>query len=504
MTVHHATGASSTKPKDGWSTYAWPLIQKHVFRLQMRIAKAEREGRKGKVKALQRLLTCSFYAKCLAIKRVTSSSGSKTPGIDGVIWNTDLQKTKAISNLNRKGYTPRPLRRIYISKRSGKLRPLSIPTIKDRAMQALHLLTLEPLVEERADANAYGFRLKRSTQDAIDQCFKALGKAKSAPFVLEGDIKSCFDQISQKWLLDHIPMDKVILKKFLNAGFVEKGKRYPTRRGTPQGGVLSPALTVLTLSGLEKYILPIIRHQKEREKINVIAYADDFIVTAATPELLKERVLPKLEAFLKTVGLELSQEKTKITSIEEGFDFLGFNIRKYKDGKLLIKPSKASIKDFLKEIRTLIKRSVALPTEKLIYALNEKIAGWTNYYRCVVSSKVFSLIDNEIFQVLKRWSFKRHPTKGKRWIIKKYYTHYQGNNWRFHCTIKDKNGIQKPLYLKRASETKIRRHIKIMAKANPFDPLYKDYFAKREKERLRRRLLSYKTEAAGLKIIQPY
>lgn len=210
--------------------------------------------------------------------------------------------------------------------------------------------------------------------------------------------------------------------------------------------------------------------------------------------------MPKLVEALKLVGLELSLEKTKITSIEEGFDFLGFNVRKYKNRKFLTKPSKANIKDFKKKIRDLIKRGVAMSTEQLIYALNKKITGWTNYYRCGVSSKVFSQIDSEIFQALKRWSFKRHSRKSKGWIVSKYYTCYRGNNWRFHCMIKDKNGKQKPLYLKKASGTKIRRHIKIQAKANPFDPLYKGYFEKREMDRKSRAA----ADSAGLMTIQPY
>ena len=504
MTAIILTGASSTKREETWNTLQWNKIQAHVFRLQLRIAKAERLGKTGKVKALQRLMTSSFYAKCLAVKRVTSNAGAKTPGIDHVRWSTDLQKTKAVSALKRNGYKPLPLRRIYIPKKSGKLRPLSIPTMKDRAMQALYLYGIELLVEARADPNAYGFRKKRSAQDAIEQCYSVLGKKHSATFILEGDIRACFDQISHLWLLQNIPMDKQVLGKFLKAGFMERGKLHPMTQGTAQGGLISPALTVLALAGLEKVILPPKRGQKQREKINVIAYADDFIITAATEELLKEKVMPNLVAFLKNVGLELSLEKTKITSIEEGFDFLGFNIRKYKNGRVFTKPSKASIKNFRKEIRDTIKRGVALPTEQLIYTLNKKITGWTNYYRCVVSSKVFSLIDNEIFLALKRWSFKRHPTKGKRWIMKKYYTSYRGIQWRFHCKIKDKEGKPKLLYLKKASETKIRRHMKIVAKATPFDPFYKEYFEKREKERKRRSLLSNDTELSGLKTIQPY
>jgi len=232
------TGASSAKPNDIWSGLNWPALEGIVLQLQMRIAKAEREGRRGKVRALQRLLTTSFAAKCLAVKRVTSSQGKYTPGVDGDIWRTNQQKTQGIFGLKRNGYTPQPLRRIYIPKKSGTaLRPLSIPTMNDRAMQALHLLSLEPLVEERADPNAYGFRLKRSAHDAIEQCFKALGKGKSASWILEGDIKACFDQINHDYLLREIPMDKIILGKFLKSGFMENNQLHPTTAGTPQGGL---------------------------------------------------------------------------------------------------------------------------------------------------------------------------------------------------------------------------------------------------------------------------
>jgi RNA-directed DNA polymerase len=244
--------------------------------------------------------------------------------------------------------------------------------------------------------------------------------------------------------------------------------------------------------------------KRDKEKINMISFADDFVVTAASQDLLLKKVKPVLEKALGKVGLELSQEKTRITSIEEGFDFLGFTLRKYGDGKLLIKPSKASIKRFLKDIRDLIKKGIALPTERLIQALNEKITGWTQYYRTVVASKVFSQIDNEIFLALKKWCLKRHPRKGKRWIVRHYFTQYKGDKCRFHCKTREKEGKKNLLILKNASDTKIRRHIKIIAKANPFDPAYKEYFAKREEDRKKRRFLSSNTELAGLKIIQPY
>ena len=198
-TIAISIGASSAYDQKSWQLLPWPKVKRQVLRLQMRIAKATREKKKGKVKALQRILTCSFYSKCFAVKRVTSNRGGKTPGIDGVIWRSNLQKIKAISELRRRGYQPFPLKRIYIPKKlKGKFRPLSIPCFKDRAMQTLWQLALNPIAEEWADHNAYGFRPKRSAQDAIEQCFKALGKEKSASWVLEGDIKACFDRISTK------------------------------------------------------------------------------------------------------------------------------------------------------------------------------------------------------------------------------------------------------------------------------------------------------------------
>ncbi len=506
MTATRSTGASSAIPNDIWSDLNWPALEGIVLRLQMRIAKAEREGKRGKVRALQRLLTTSFAAKCMAVKRVTSSQGKNTPGVDGDIWQTNQQKTRGIFALKRNGYKPKPLRRIYIPKKSSPkdLRPLSIPTMNDRAQQALHLLSLEPLVEEWADPNAYGFRLKRSAHDAREQCFNVLAKTTSATWILEGDIKACFDRIDHEYLLREIPMDKTILRKFLKSGFMDNKRFYPTTAGTPQGGVASPALAVMALSGLENCVRCTNKSQHHREKIHMIAYADDFIVTATSRELLENKVMPTLVESLAKVGLKLSPTKTNITHIDTGFDFLGFNVRKYKNGKLLIKPAKANIKRFLQEIRTTIKKGVALPTEQLIHTLNLRLTGWVNYYRTSVSSKVFSYVDSEIFKSLMRWACKRHTCKGKRWIVDKYFTTLKGDNWRFHCIIQDKQGNSKPLYLRKAGDTKIRRHVKIKSEATPFNPLFKDYFKQREEERKRRKTIINYNDFAGLRTIQPY
>jgi RNA-directed DNA polymerase len=236
----------------------------------------------------------------------------------------------------------------------------------------------------------------------------------------------------------------------------------------------------------------------------MIAYADDFIVTATSRELLENKVMPTLVESLAKVGLKLSPTKTKITHIDTGFDFLGFNVRKYKNGKLLIKPAKENIKRFLQEIRTTIKKGVALPTEQLIHTLNLRLTGWVNYYRTSVSSKVFSYVDSEIFKSLMRWACKRHTCKGKRWIVDKYFTTLKGDNWRFHCIIQDKQGNSKPLYLRKAGDTKIRRHVKIKSEATPFNPLFKDYFKQREEERKRRKTIINYNDFAGLRTIQPY
>jgi len=232
--------------EQAWDTIQWHHAKMYVRRLQIRIAKAYREGKPGKVKALQWLLTHSQSAKLLAVKRVTENRGANTPGVDKVVWRTAKQKMKAVSTLKRRGYQPQPLRRIYIPKKqAGKLRPLSIPTMQCRAQQALYLLALEPIVETIADKNAYGFRPYRSTADAIERCFKVLARKSSAQYIFEGDIQSCFDEISHPWLLSNIPMDKAMLAKWLKTGYMENEVLFPTNGGVPQGGLISPALLTI-------------------------------------------------------------------------------------------------------------------------------------------------------------------------------------------------------------------------------------------------------------------
>jgi len=469
------TGASST-PELTWTAINWQQISDEVKRLQLRIAKAVREKRYGKVKALQWLLTHSFSAKLLAVRRVTQSSGAKTPGVDGVLWKTPKQKIKAVKSLQRRGYQPQPLRRIYIPKKSGGQRPLSIPSILCRGMQALHLLALEPVAEMKADKNAYGFRPKRSTADAIGQCFTVLAKKSSAPWILEGDIRACFDSLSGEWLKENTPMDKTLLTKWLRAGYIEEKTLYSTFNGVPQGSVISPCILVLALSGLEETIKSV---STKKDKVHVISYADDFVITGASREVLEDKVMPAVVTFLKERGLELSPQKTKITHVDIGFDFLGFNVRKYR-GKLLIKPSKKNVKSFLGNTRELIKSNATATTENLIHQLNPKIRGWANYFCHVVAKETFSYVDHSIFKTITRWIKRRHPEKGAIWQRKKYFRSQGLRNWIFSVAVKDEKGQSSFLDLFTAAQTPIRRHVKIRAEATPYDPQYMEYFLKRK------------------------
>jgi len=256
---------------DPWKSINWKEAQRQVRRLQVRIAKAVKENRWNRVKAIQHLIVNSFYAKLMAVKRVTSNKGSKTPGVDGVLWQGARAKWRAYQSLRRRGYTPQPLRRIYIEKKNGKLRPLSIPTMTDRAMQALYKLALAPIAETTADRNSYGFRESRSCADAVACAFNALSKPNSAAWVLEGDIRGCFDNISFDWILKNIPMDKVVLRKWLQVGYMENGIHYPTRKGVPQGGIISPTISNMVLDGMEQAVL---RAVSGRHRINFDRYAD--------------------------------------------------------------------------------------------------------------------------------------------------------------------------------------------------------------------------------------
>ena len=454
-----------------WNSIDWEKARRIVNRLQMRIVKAVKAEDKQKVRSLQRLLARSFSGKLIAVKRVSENRGKRTAGVDGKLLDTPAKKWRQACQLNRKNYRPQPLKRQYIPKKSGKKRPLGIPVMHDRAEQCLELLGLDPVSECTSDNHSYGFRKKRSVQDAISACFNALRGKGSAQWILEGDIKGCFDHISHEWMVEHIPMNKRKLKLWLKSGYLEKKMYYPSEEGTPQGGIISPTLANMALNGLQDLLS---REFKKPDKVHLVRYADDFIITGNSEELLSTRVKPIVAKFLLERGLGLSTGKTRISYIGDGFNFLGFNIRRYK-GKLLIKPSKPNVAAVKRKIRDIVMANQSAKTDNLIGIINPIIRGWGNFYRHVVSQQIFDKIDRAIWAMTWKWARRRHPNKPSRWIKSKYFQIKGARNWVF-------SEKRSKLELLAMSSVPIRRHIKIRSNANPYDPHWKDYFEKRSKE----------------------
>jgi len=346
----------------------------------------------------------------------------------------------------------------------------------DRAMQALYKLALSPVAETKADRNSYGFREGRSCADAIQAAFNALSKPNSASYILEADIDGCFDNISQRWLLDNILMDKTMLRKWLKSGYVESNIKYPTLKGTPQGGIISPLLANMTLDGLEQLIKESV---PRRKRVNFVRYADDFIVTGKSKTILEQDIKPTIEKFLSERGLSLSTEKTSITYIRHGFTFLGQTFQK-QGNKLLITPAKEGIQNLLRKVGDLIRKHIGKPTEALIKKLNPVLRGWANYHRHVVSSKAFNRIDTYVFEQLWRMVKRKHQNKTKGWLFKKYWSAAGKHLFSIVHKYKEKSRILKVI---RVSSLGIKRHIKIKADANPYLPEFGYYFWKRKNVR---------------------
>ncbi len=466
--------ASSGKIQD-WHSIDWKLVMQFVGKVQMQIAEAETGKDFRRVAKLTRSLIRSWQAKALAVRRVTENRGKRSSGVDHDLWDTPEKKWNAITRLNPHGYKALPLRRVYIPKSDGKERPLGIPTMRDRAMQALYLLALEPAVECASDPNSYGFRKGRSTHDAMEQLFVSLSHKASAGWVLDADIKGFFDNINHNWLLNNVHMDKVMLRKWLESGAVDAGQLRRTSEGTPQGGIISPTLANVTLNGLETGLKRFLQEKlgtkkATQSKVNLVRYADDFVVTGSSKELLETIVQPWITEFLRERGLTLSAEKTRIVCIDHGFDFLGWNFRKY-GGKLLIKPSRKNAKAFYDKVKEIIATSVSVPTETLIKRLNPIFTGWAMYHRGAVAKQTFSKINNLIYWRLMRWGKRRHPRKTTGWI----YGHY----WKQCGSRKQFAGLQDdpfggderiPLPLYSLTDMKIVRHIKVKGSYNPYHP----------------------------------
>jgi RNA-directed DNA polymerase len=470
-----------------WERIDWWVVEQFVNKAQTRIAKAMVKGNRKLVRELQRMLTYSYYAKLWAIRKVTTTKGRRTAGIDKEKWDSPAKKYRAVSKLEQKGYHAKALKRVYIPKSNGKKRPLSIPTMTDRAMQALEAIALDPIIESSSDTHSFGFRKERSSQDAREVLFTSLDNKYSPEWIVEGDIKACFDEIAHEWLMEHTPMDKSILKEFLKAGYVYEHQLFPTEQGTPQGGIISPLLANHTLNGLDALLENNFKKKTAKKadgtrtmflhKVHLVRYADDFVITARSKETA-EQAQEIVRKHIAQRGLQLSEEKTKITDIHEGFDFLGWNFRKYK-GKMLIKPSKKSQEKVFQKIRETIKSNIGSTQDELIRQLNPIVDGWSNYHQGAVAKETFSRIDHLTFQLLWKWARKRHSNKGRHWIKNRYWETKGNKHWVFKDT----------LTLRRMAEKKIIRHIPLKLDMNPY--IDKDYFSNRHLRLLINRKMGY-------------
>ena len=476
-----ASHRESTANKS-WDQINWDQARSSVNRIQVRIVKAVKSGKYNLVKRLQFLLTHSFYAKALAVRRVTSSHGAKTAGIDGVKWRTKQDKFKAIQDLCEIGYAPMALRRVYIEKYGKKeKRPLSIPTLKDRAMQALYLQALSPVAETLADRTSFGFREYRSTADAMQYAYLMLSRKMALQWVVEGDIKGCFDNISHTWLTENIPMDTTMLAKFLKASFSYQNRLYPTVQGSAQGGVISPTLANMTLDGMQAELADKLKGKQHY----YVRYADDFIIIVRD-EQTAQHAIETVNAFLEIRGLRLSDAKTKITHINDGFDFLGWNFRKYRNGKLIIKPAKKSVKKFKDGIKQAFHQLRTATQEELIKALNPRITGWSNYHMSVSAKQTYNKTDSYISWKLWKWAKRRHPKKNNDWIQKRYWSSIGNRN----CEFSADN-----IVLKRCSDTPIVRHSLVKLDLNPYTE--SDYFENKAKWRKERKRVAYSQTIAA-------
>lgn len=377
-----------------WSEINFREAEKTVKKLQKRIAVAFHNDEFAKMELLQNKLTHSFYAKALAVKYVTSNRGKNTPGIDGIIWNSSIDKYNAIFMIQRRGYKPMPLRRIYIPKEDGRLRPLSIPTMKDRAMQTLYKFALEPIGELTADRCSFAFLSNRSARDAIIRMSNVLSDNPEFLWVMKADIKACFDNISHEWILEHIPMDKVILRKFLKSGYVENSMYHLMDKGVPQGGCISCVICNMVLDGLDRLLEEHFGHS-----VSMIRYADDIIIVGRSQTFLMQKVTPVLDKFLIERGLALSKEKTDYFSVYNKIHFLGWEI--YKDGyDIICRPPRKKIDTFLNRISDTWYAYYQSSYKELCKKLSQQIRGWLNYYNGIAPLQSLNGIEFEIVMLL--------------------------------------------------------------------------------------------------------
>ncbi len=487
----------STLPNniETWKQINWVHVNRYVEKLQQRIYRAESLGNTRKVRALQRMLMHSKSALLISIRKITQiNKGKKTAGVDGFTALTDGERIKLYQKMT--GYQigchhPRPSYRTYIKKKNGKLRPLSIPTIKDRIFQNIVKMALEPQWEVRFEPTAYGFRPKRGCHDAIERIFKTCAPGNKR-WIFEGDFKGCFDNLNHDHIMEKIKdfPGRAVAERWLKAGYIDNDVFNRTEKGSGQGSVISPLLANIALHGMEEQLgikyKTFVRSNgyqcvNNLSRYSMAIYADDFVIICKSKEDADE-IYDKLKPYLECRGLELEPSKTRVVEITEGFDFLSFNVRIYQTStgdKLLIKPSKEAVKKSKKQISNKIKELNGHNVGKVIRILNPIITGKANYWSPMVSKETFSEMDSHIYKVTRRFLERLHSKKPAKWINKRYYK-------------PDKKGVSKnkwiltdPIYnsqLKRMMKTPIIRHTMIKHNASPYDATLAEYFNKRDKK----------------------
>ncbi len=486
---------TSFKTTAEWRSINWRKLERRVYKLQKRIYRASQRGDIKALRRLQKMLMKSWSARALAVRRVSQDNqGKKTAGVDGVKSLTPKQRLDLVNKLHL-GTKARPTRRVWIPKPgTEEKRPLGIPTMNDRALQALIKLALEPEWEARFEPNSYGFRPGRRCHDAIEAIFLSI--AAKAKYVLDADIAKCFERIDQRKLLHKLntfPTMRRQIKSWLKAGVMDGKELFPTSEGTPQGGVISPLLANIALHGMERRIKEYVgtlkylgKHKKDRmDSVSLIRYADDFVILHKDLTVV-QGCQTLIADWLKDMGLELKSSKTRLAHTlnqveneKPGFNFLGFNIRQFPVGKYccgknkqgeklgfktIITPSKEKVKEHYDKIAEEITRHKAAPQSALIKRLNPIIRGWCNYYSTVVSKVTYSSLDTLVYQKLRAWAKRRHPRKNMGFVINKYWNTIDGDNWVF-STRKGNN----PLWLLKHAETPIIRQVKVKGEASPYD-----------------------------------
>jgi RNA-directed DNA polymerase len=468
-----------------WGSVEWAEVEDDVRRLRQRIFTASQAGDLKRVRSLQKLMLRSRSNALLSVRRVTEqNAGRKTAGVDGVVVVTAVGKAFLADSVQHHGrsWTPKPVKRVYIPKANGKRRPLGIPVVFDRCLQAQVVNALEPEWEARFEPKSYGFRPGRGCHDAIAAIFNtAHGKSARRCWALDADLASAFDRIGHSYLLGQLGSfpARGLIEKWLKAGVVEDGVLAPTEQGAPQGGVISPLLLSVALHGME-HAAGVRYHSSGSQAGTTMAassvmvrYADDQVALCVSREQA-EQVKERLAEWLKPRGLAFNEDKTRVVHLDDGFDFLGFNVRRYR-GKLLIKPSMAALRRHRERLAVEMKALRGANASAVVQRLNPIIRGWSMYYRTVVSSEAFAELDKQVWKLTYKWARRSHPNKPRRWALARYFGEFNKSR-RDRWVFGDR---ESGAYLLRHAWTKIVRHELVKGTASPDDPALADYWAKR-------------------------